>query len=709
MKRVLCIAVLTILTFGLVIPTSAAPTPSADVLPNELIVKLQPHITLSPTAHANGPDTSQLNTLLSNTRAVMAQSLGHGSASYRIQVEANTDPYVLARQLATHPAVVYAEPNHTRTLMRTPNDTVVNRQWPLRNISAFGAWDITTGSDIVIALLDTGVSSTHPDLSNKLLPGYDFFNNDSDATDDEGHGTHTAGVAAADSNNNEGIAGVCWGCRILPVKVLGPRGEGDDATIAAGIRWAVDQGARVISMSLGGPDDTQVLRDAVNYARERNVLIIAASGNNNNEGNLPNYPAAYPNVLAVTATGGSDVVTGFSTVGDFVGIAAPGVGVWSTLWDRNAGDTYGMGNGTSAAAPHVAGAAGLVLSIRPDLSADQLMQILQASADDQGPPGRDEETGYGRLNVQRAVTLAGDPNVLNQSRIEGFISGNQFEQSVVSLNTGQQTQPDANGFYLFTDLPTGSYMVEARWPDGQTSQQGAWVSGTSLSVANIIFEQGPSPTAPANPAPVDAAPIDASQAFLPVAQPSDPNVTYFPQTQHTLRGTIRSYWEANGGLPIFGYPISEEFVERGEDGQDYVVQYFERHRLEIHPENPPPYNVLLGRIGDTILQQNGRSWFDFPAGSPQPNCEFFEETQHSLCGEFLNYWRSSGLELDGLSGKTRDESLALFGAPISEPQIEVLGDGNEYVVQWFERARFEFHEGQGVLLGLLGNDLAASR
>jgi hypothetical protein len=140
-----------------------------------------------------------------------------------------------------------------------------------------------------------------------------------------------------------------------------------------------------------------------------------------------------------------------------------------------------------------------------------------------------------------------------------------------------------------------------------------------------------------------------------------------------------------------------------------VVQYFERHRLELHPESPPPYHVQLTRLGDVLLQQRGQSWFNFPKGARRPGCLFFAETGHSLCEPFLSYWRANGLEFDRRPGKTAAESLALFGQPLSEPQIETLEDGSLAVVQWFERARFEDHGPQGVLLGLLGGELARGR
>ena len=675
-------------------PANAAAMPAqlGNVVADELVVKLRPGTSLAHNGHVLGTNTDILSALLRDSGTSAAQELGARSNTFRVHVASGTNISRLVRALAANPAVVYAEPNHIRTAMRVPADPVITQQWALRNIHAYEAWDITTGGDVTIALLDTGVSPSHPDLRDKLLNGYDFYNNDADPSDDEGHGTYTAGVAAASTDNGVGIAGICWGCNILPVKVLGSRGQGDDATIAQGIRWAVDQGVRIISMSLGGPDDTQVMRDAVQYAHDRNVLIIAASGNGQADGNKPNYPAAYPTVLAVSATNSNDGVTGFSTTGSFVDIAAPGVGLWSTIWNQREGDSYGVENGTSASCPHVAGAAALALTLRPDLSADQLAEILEAAADDEGAPGKDPEYGYGRLNLLRTVQLAADPNILSRSVIRGVVTGAQGGQVTVSLSNGQQTQPGPDGTYRFENLPAGAYTVTLSGPGGVTTSQQTWVSGTPLSVATLNFSFSP----------------DASQYFAPVPAPAD-GATYFAETGHTLRGVFKAYWQKHGGLPIFGYPTSEEFVERGEDGREYTVQYFERHRFELHPENATPYNVLLSRLGDTILQLNGRNWYDFSKSAAKPGCVYFEATGHSLCEPFLSYWRANGLELDGRRGKNYAESLALFGAPLSEPQVETLSDGQSYIVQWFERARFESHGDSGVLLGLLSNELAAAR
>lgn len=186
----------------------------------------------------------------------------------------------------------------------------------------------------------------------------------------------------------------------------------------------------------------------------------------------------------------------------------------------------------------------------------------------------------------------------------------------------------------------------------------------------------------------------------------------FPETGHCISGRIRQYWEQNGGLPVFGYPIGpqqEELVE----GTRLQVQWFERNRLELHPENRAPYDVLLGRLGVDRLVQQGRDWNSFSKVTAAPNssCYFAVETGHSICGAFLSYFRSHGLSLDTQAGYSLAESIALFGLPISEPQSEVnVADGKSYETQWFERARFELHPEVGinvVLLGLLGNEIRA--
>ncbi len=686
-RRALILCFRLLLLLGMLAAGPAAPPPAravGDELPGEVLLRLRPGLSLDARARAAGPESAPLDRLLRSLGAGAAAPISPGT--WRLRLAA--DPTDAARRLAAVPAVVYAEPNHVRAAFREANDTLFPRQTALRDIHAPEAWDITTGGAIPIAILDTGVSPTHLDLKRKLIPGYNTLEGNDNTRDDEGHGTHMAGVAAAESDNGMGVAGVCWGCLIMPIKALNRRGQGNDASIAEGIRWAADHGARIISLSLGGRTDSQTLREAVEYARGRGVLLVAATGNGQQRGNLPNYPAAYPGVLAVAATTSDDQPAPFSTSGDFVALAAPGVGVLSTLWIPLVGDDYGAIDGTSPAAPHVAGAAALVWSVRPELTPDQVAEVLKLGADDIAAPGRDRETGYGRLNVARALAVASDPALLTRSAIQGTVAGAPLEAVTITLSDGRTARPDASGAFRFDGLAPGSYTVTATGPDGQTRAAQASVTGTALSMATVRLSFAPPP----------------ADAFAPVGPPADPAVAYFPETGHTLRGAFRRFWEQNGGLPVFGYPISEELTERGEGGRDYVVQYFERHRFEYHPENAPPYDVLLARMGDAALRQSGIDWFSLPRAAPQPGCLYFAETGHNVCGAFLRYWRTHGLQIDGRRGVTAAESLALFGLPLTEAQLEFQADGQTRVVQWFERARFESHD-RGVLLGLLGSEL----
>jgi hypothetical protein len=182
----------------------------------------------------------------------------------------------------------------------------------------------------------------------------------------------------------------------------------------------------------------------------------------------------------------------------------------------------------------------------------------------------------------------------------------------------------------------------------------------------------------------------------------------FPETNFCISGRIREFWNQNGGLLVFGYPIGPQ-QEQMIEGKSLQVQQFERNRLELHPENQRPYDVLLGRLGADRLNQQGRDWFAFPKSGQQPSCQFFPQTNQNVCGDILAAWRVNGLELDGRTGKSEAENLALFGLPLSGLMTESLGDGKQYQVQWFERARFELHPENAapfnVLLGLLGNEM----
>lgn len=287
-----------------------------------------------------------------------------------------------------------------------PNDPLYEQyQWNLRRIEAPETWDLTVGNpSVTIAILDTGISLSHQDLVSKLVPGYDFVNNDDSPDDDHGNGTHVAGIAAADTNNAVGIAGVSWQARLMPVKVLDSNAGGDTTQVALGVRWAVDHGARVLNVGLAGSVPSAAVQDAVDYARRQGAVVVAPVASSGTA--EPSYPAAITGVIAVGATDRSDHRLAASNTGDYISVAAPGEQVASTFHFSSGSNGYAVASTTAQAAAHVSGLAALLLSINPGLQPDDVRGLLQSSADDVGAPGRDAETGAGRINAARAVLYA---------------------------------------------------------------------------------------------------------------------------------------------------------------------------------------------------------------------------------------------------------------------------------------------------------------
>lgn len=282
-------------------------------------------------------------------------------------------------------------------ILRTPSDPLLSRQWHHDTIESREAWDVASGNGVVVAVIDTGVMCTHADLQGRCVAGYDFVFNDNDPRDDHGHGTHVSGIAAATTDNAVGVAGSGWGAKIMPVKALDSTGNGGHSSIASGITWAVDHGADVINMSLGGFFTSGTLRTAVAYAIDRGVVVVAAAGNEATSN--PTYPASYPGVIGVSATTPSDQRASFSNFGIFVDVAAPGTGILSTTADGG----YQAWSGTSMAAPVVAGLAALLVGQNPSRTPAQVEAIIEQTADDIGTPGRDDLFGYGRINARRAT------------------------------------------------------------------------------------------------------------------------------------------------------------------------------------------------------------------------------------------------------------------------------------------------------------------
>ncbi|OMF34206.1 peptidase S8 [Paenibacillus sp. FSL H8-0548] len=298
----------------------------------------------------------------------------------------------------------YAEPHYLYMTNETivPNDTLYSEyQWNLPSIETEKGWNISKGNDqVIIAVLDTGVQSNHPDLKGKIVEGINIVDESAEPDDDVGHGTHVSGIIGASVNNGEGVAGLSWYNKIMPVKVLDSSGAGSTYSVAQGIIWAVDHGAKVINMSLGNYAQADFLHDAIKYAYEHDVVMIAASGNDNTD--RPGFPAAYPEVFAVAATNSSKEKASFSNYGDYIDVAAPGDSIASTY----PGSQYAALSGTSMASPHVAALAGLIRSVNPELSNVEVMELMRKSAVDLGDAGKDNYFGYGEIDVDKALSAA---------------------------------------------------------------------------------------------------------------------------------------------------------------------------------------------------------------------------------------------------------------------------------------------------------------
>lgn len=341
-------------------------------------------------------------------------------------------------QCAPSPYYIQCPPGAWVISSVIPNDPQYAQQWGLQKINCPTAWAKTKGStSVTVAVVDTGVDLNHPDLVANLVAGYDcvdlvgvspktgwrwegdYLSRDNVPQDEVGHGTHVAGTIAASTNNSVGVAGVTWNCKIMPVKVLARMvkistgavtGSGTASDIAFGIRYAADNGAHIINLSLGGYNNTFVERDAVAYAIGKGCSVVAAMGNDNTA--TPSYPAAYPDVVAVGAIDQSEkranpATHGWgSNTGPHIDVVAPGVNILSTVWN----DTYSYKSGTSMATPHVSGVAALMKSCNMSLTNTQIAQILHNTAknlkDNPADPIPNNQYGYGLINAQAAVNAA---------------------------------------------------------------------------------------------------------------------------------------------------------------------------------------------------------------------------------------------------------------------------------------------------------------
>ena len=388
----------------------------------------------------------------------LAKGLGRGDEVLgrivKVQFAENVDAANFSTMLSTDPDIEYIQLSSTYQLDFVPNDSLLSQQWALQKINAFDAWDITQGSDtILLAIIDTGIDYLHPDLKNKIYKnlgemgidnlgrdkssngidddnngfiddfmGWDFVDRvgfpfdstggdyltwDNNPVDENGHGTFVSGIAAAETNNLSGIAGAAPNIKVLNLRSFDLSGFGEEDDAAAAILYAVKMGAKVISMSWGDYVFSYVLRDVIQYAYSQNVVLVASSGNASGSGiNIPHYPSGYLEVISVGNSTENDYRASSSVYGSTLDLMAPGTDIQST----GKGSTYIKSGGTSAAAPFVAATAALILSLQ-NFTNEEVKQILKSTTDDIGESGWDEQTGAGRLNMERALRVLAPSNI----------------------------------------------------------------------------------------------------------------------------------------------------------------------------------------------------------------------------------------------------------------------------------------------------------
>ncbi|UCF36538.1 MAG: S8 family peptidase [Acidobacteriota bacterium] len=423
--------------------------------PGEIVVQFHPQ-----TSSKQAMDVAQsleLDPLVSAPAGLFLMEAGKDSGAAPLDSGGPSDGLVLKQRtlalieaLNRRSEVLYAEPNYVVHADAAPDDPYLDLQWHYKTIKMEEAWDITTGSaGITVAVIDTGVRTDHPDLASRLSnDGYDFISDPQRALDGNGidpnphdpgtdpekktssfHGTHVAGTIGAVTNNRGGVAGIDWNCRIMALRVLGANGRGGSFDIAQAIYYAAglpnssgrlpSRPARVINLSLGAPQPSQVEHEAVSAALAQNTIVVASAGNNSSD--EPNYPAEFPGVIKVGAIDLAGQLARYSNYGARIDVVAPGGDV---MQDLN-GDTYSDGvlslswneannepnfrflNGTSMASPHVAGIVSLMLSIQPGLTPAQVVNILRTTALDLGDPGRDDQFGYGLVDPVAALKAVG--------------------------------------------------------------------------------------------------------------------------------------------------------------------------------------------------------------------------------------------------------------------------------------------------------------
>lgn len=413
-----------------------------------------------------------------------------------IELPEGADEVAVMRELKKDNRLKYVELDMAITPSASVTDPYYSYSWALPKIQAPSSWDGANGSGVTIAILDTGIDATHPDLAPNIVPGWNFYDNNSNTSDIIGHGTKVAGTAAMAANNSSGSAGVAWGAKIMPIRISSPDGFATWSIVAQGINWAADNGARVVNVSFDNLSGSSTVQSAAQYMRSKGGVVVVAAGNS---GGLVNI-AANDSMLSVAATDSNDQRASFSSYGNYVDIAAPGVDIFAP----SVGGNYSINWGTSFASPIVAATAALMISANNNLSPTDIDQILKSTALDLGTAGYDIYYGAGRVDAAKAVAAAQStiktnldtqaPAILITSPTGGTVSNsvpvdvsysdNVGVTSVDLYVNGQKYTTDSTAPFAFawdtSTLPGGTYTLVAYAHDA------AGNSGVSPTVSVTI-------------------------------------------------------------------------------------------------------------------------------------------------------------------------------------------------------------------------------
>ena len=386
---------------------------AAFLLPSMLVgaAALQAPAAIAAQPVANGAEQYARGRILVMPRAGLSETeftkalAPHGGKGKKIgqsdlhvvELPANASEKAVVERLNRHPHIKFAELDRLVTPNFVSNDPYMGSAWHLPKVGATTAWDTTQGAGVIIAILDSGVDGTHPDLAPQMVPGYNFYDNNTNTADVNGHGTAVAGVAAAATNNALGVAGVAGQAKIMPVRIADANAYAYYSTIAKGVTYAADNGARVVNCSYGGVAGSATIQSAAQYLKNKGGLMFVSAGNNGIDENI----TPTTTMIAVSATDENDYRTSWSSYGNFVSMAAPGI-----TYTTSRGGSYGNWQGTSFSSPLTAGVAALMMAAKPSLGSAEIEKLMFSTAVDIGAAGRDNYYGHGRVNAAAAVQAA---------------------------------------------------------------------------------------------------------------------------------------------------------------------------------------------------------------------------------------------------------------------------------------------------------------